>query len=506
MHHLLSKIKKIKWRCIWTGRGTSPFPQVLTINAVTSNFKKSIGKKFSIVVTFYKQGELSFYFPDGEWVDIGKIILNKISKNSGFVRQVNKHIKKHCDLLVKYAKQAGKMKLDYLSNKELYKIYEKYCQIDNKLRDYAWVASIVDFDSNILTNYLYLLLKEKIKDERMIGPLFSYLTKPKGKSFSQKERESQQKIISIIKSKQKYYNLFKKEANIITAELPKYQYLYQNLERHYKNFTWISVVFENEPLSLGDFVAMIKDNLETEPTKTIEDSEPKIKLSKSEKRIFDDAASLLYYKAYRKDKQGQSHYYFRAVLEEISKRLILTLRQTRYLLPQEIRRTLLLNIHVNKNILDERFLSSLAITQNGKTEFIIGKKAAKAIYVIQKRMSDRINTVRAEKIKGQTAYPGIIRGRVITANSRYEIAKIKEGDILVSTQTNPDMAAGLRKCVGLITDHGGITCHAAIVARELKIPCVVGTKNATKILRDGDLVEVDANEGCITIIEMAARL
>jgi pyruvate,water dikinase len=66
--------------------------------------------------------------------------------------------------------------------------------------------------------------------------------------------------------------------------------------------------------------------------------------------------------------------------------------------------------------------------------------------------------------------------------------------------TQPEFLPAMKKAVAIITDEGGLTCHAAIVARELKRPCIIGTKNATKILRDGDYVEVDANNGIIKIL------
>lgn len=69
--------------------------------------------------------------------------------------------------------------------------------------------------------------------------------------------------------------------------------------------------------------------------------------------------------------------------------------------------------------------------------------------------------------------------------------------ILVAVTTHPDYVPAMRKAVAIITDEGGITSHAAIVSREFCIPCIVGTKMATKILNDGDLVEVDANNGVV---------
>ena len=77
---------------------------------------------------------------------------------------------------------------------------------------------------------------------------------------------------------------------------------------------------------------------------------------------------------------------------------------------------------------------------------------------------------------------------------------MNKGDILVSIATDPDIVPAMKKAAAFITEQGGVTSHAAIVAREMKKPCVIGTKIATKVLKDGDLVEVDATRGIVKIL------
>lgn len=105
------------------------------------------------------------------------------------------------------------------------------------------------------------------------------------------------------------------------------------------------------------------------------------------------------------------------------------------------------------------------------------------------------------EIKGQIAYKGFVKGKVRLILRRDEINSIKDGEVLVSTMTIPDFLPAMKKASAFVTDEGGITCHAAIIAREMKKPCVIGTKFATKILKDGMFVEVDANKGVVRIIE-----
>ncbi|ADC69008.1 phosphoenolpyruvate synthase [Methanocaldococcus sp. FS406-22] len=100
-------------------------------------------------------------------------------------------------------------------------------------------------------------------------------------------------------------------------------------------------------------------------------------------------------------------------------------------------------------------------------------------------------------LKGIGASPGIATGTVKIIRDVSEIDKVKEGDILVTEMTTPDMVPAMKKAAAIVTDEGGLTCHAAIVSRELGTPCVVGTKKATEILKDGMIVTVDGEKGIV---------
>ncbi|WP_297092766.1 phosphoenolpyruvate synthase [Thermococcus sp.] len=100
-------------------------------------------------------------------------------------------------------------------------------------------------------------------------------------------------------------------------------------------------------------------------------------------------------------------------------------------------------------------------------------------------------------LKGLGASPGIGAGKVVVIFDASEIDKVKEGDVLVTTMTNPDMVPAMKRASAIVTDEGGRTSHAAIVSRELGIPAVVGTKEATKKLKTGDYVTVDGTRGVV---------
>lgn len=498
------QIKNKIWKCIWSGKDMSPFPQVLIVSAVTNNFKKAIGQKFSVAVLKFKNGVTDFYFPNDEWMNISKLILDKIIHDKIFVTKVNQHIKKYCDKLVSYAKKSSIINLKKLNNNELFNIYNEFCEIDNKLRDFAWVATISDFNSNNLTDYLYSVLQKKVKQKNIIGSLFVILTKPRKKSFAQKEKEGQKKIINVIRCDKIYRKLFEKDVDQIIKQLDCHNKLNQLIRHHYNRFCWISVVFEKDPLTLKDFVYMIKGNLNSrileEKNQSINLDIPSIKLNRSEKRLFKDVTELLFYKAYRKDMQSQAYYYFKTILNEIASRLQITVKQARYLLPLEVKQYLIFKKHLNIKLIKDRFRLSLAVLKNGKAEIFTGKETKEILNIVINKVPKK-EIFDSQHLVGKTGYPGKVIGIVKLANNKKEAENIKKGNILVSMQTNPDMINGIRNCSALVTDHGGITCHAAIISRELGIPCIIGTKIATKVLKDGDLVEVNANKGIVRLIK-----
>ncbi len=104
------------------------------------------------------------------------------------------------------------------------------------------------------------------------------------------------------------------------------------------------------------------------------------------------------------------------------------------------------------------------------------------------------------ELEGQVACPGKVIGPVRVIYSQKDFASFKAGEVLVTSMTRPESVPLMKIASAIITDEGGITCHAAIVSRELKKPCIIGTRVATSVLHDGDEVEVDAEKGIVRIL------
>ena len=95
---------------------------------------------------------------------------------------------------------------------------------------------------------------------------------------------------------------------------------------------------------------------------------------------------------------------------------------------------------------------------------------------------------KSETLSGQIACKGVVNGVVRVIFDPHEDKGFQQGDILVTSMTRPEFVSIMKKAGAVVTNEGGITCHAAIVSRELGIPCIIGTKIATQVLKDGDLV------------------
>lgn len=173
---------------------------------------------------------------------------------------------------------------------------------------------------------------------------------------------------------------------------------------------------------------------------------------------------------------------------------------------------------INKQCLTEEEIDELA-EYGIKIENIYGNyediewgfdKDTKKLYILQARPITTLkNTVKKEAnsmgekkelkvlTKGLSASPGIACGSIKNISNISEISRIEDGDVIVTVMTNPDMVPAMRRACAVVTDEGGRTCHAAIVSRELGIPCIVGTKTATETLKEGMNVTVDATRGVV---------
>lgn len=144
-----------------------------------------------------------------------------------------------------------------------------------------------------------------------------------------------------------------------------------------------------------------------------------------------------------------------------------------------------------EKVLTERYRECALIWMNSTRHVIVGDEVL--------LVENSINQIDMQTsfVKGSCAYGGKVSGRVRIVLNPKEVKDFTSGDILVTGMTRPEFLMLMKSAAAIVTDAGGILCHAAITAREIKKPTVIGTVNATKFFRDGDIVEVDADAGTV---------
>ncbi len=276
---------------------------------------------------------------------------------------------------------------------------------------------------------------------------------------------------------------------------------------HLKKYEWLNYGYQGPQIKSIDFISRIKKlrqhlNLKKEINehrsyfkdlvKKQRIVEKKLKFTNQEKYLFEAAREFTYLKGYRVDVRHYFHFISDAMFLELGKRYKLPLTWF-----QNAKRTEISDLLKGKKVSFKdalrRYDNVVWISDKNGTTFVKHDQIGK----FTKKYYKHEEVIESEQVTGQTAFLGKVSGPVKIVNSVNHIAKVEHGDILVATTTNPDILPAMYRAIAFVTDSGGITSHAAIIAREMKKPCVIGTKFGTKVFRDGDMVEVDAIKGIV---------
>ncbi len=174
------------------------------------------------------------------------------------------------------------------------------------------------------------------------------------------------------------------------------------------------------------------------------------------------------------------------LLEKTRKKLGVSKELVSMVTSQELISILENNLEISEEELKKRNEGCYFFLANDKIVFHYGK------FTVVERTINNVN-----ELKGNVACQGMVKGSVKIVNNPKQMEKFQKGDILLSINTNPSLMPVIEKASAIVTDEGGVLCHAAIISRELGIPCITGTEFATKIFNDGDKVEVNAMNGIV---------
>lgn len=203
-------------------------------------------------------------------------------------------------------------------------------------------------------------------------------------------------------------------------------------------------------------------------------------------------ATLAEWRDLRKSMNQRANAVVERFAGEWSRRSGLVLREVMYLWWWEIRELLQRStVQGLRRRAHARMQGCLIFGANGRNHFFYGARGR----AFRKYFEDRFGV--GSTVEGRPAYPGVVRGRAKCILTQRDFKKMRRGDILIAPNTRPEYVPIMKIAGAIISEEGGITCHTAIVSRELRIPAVVGAQGALKAFRDNDMIEVDAEQGIV---------
>jgi len=190
-------------------------------------------------------------------------------------------------------------------------------------------------------------------------------------------------------------------------------------------------------------------------------------------------------------------YYARPLLDELGKRLGLgDWIGIRYLLPDELKDALRDGKKFDETYIADRRKRFAFVLQDMTIAPYFGEDAVRIV----DELLQKDNPGNVKEFKGLTAFPGKVRGVACIVTGAQDRDKFQQGQIMVTRDTTTELTSIIKKASAIIADQGSMLSHTAIVSREFKIPCLVQTKFGTKVVKDGDEIEVDASNGIVRIL------
>ncbi|MCL5774923.1 MAG: PEP-utilizing enzyme [Patescibacteria group bacterium] len=489
-----------------------------------TNGKNSISRFIWVVENLDNTGT---YFLKHELREIVELTMKTILENPKRADAVHQEaIKLNWDYY-KLALKMRRLPFAKLTDKQLLAWQKKLFNL--QFLSHCWslpTTWFLDSDGEDFSKHLTAFLQDRIKKLGLaIEPAlaFSVLSTPRDESFTAKEEKASLKILSWMNEtlSLKLWLQSQTDGQMVKnlRQLPKPWI--KIIEKHHYDFCWLPYTYIGPAYGLDYYLETWRGLLQEDfdPKKRMEELESRakavqeqkkelvgrLKLSALEKHWFKIAADIVWLKGFRKETFFHGFYTMDMLLKEIGKRSGLSTLQTKYLLPSELPKALAGKDFAG--VVNERQRFSVIYGQTPKNYKALKKgwtekgvtvfTGQKAKTFLKKQKFEKIKVVQTNDLTGTCACPGAAKGTIRIINVPEEIGKMNPGDIMLSHTTFPSLVPAMKKASAIITEDGGITCHAAIVARELQTPCVVGCKHALQILKDGDMVEIDATKGLI---------
>ncbi len=464
----------------------SPFPVALMYEIFAGKLMGYAGAVQKMMVSEFEGGTSRGYFIRKDVYDCGDAIAESIASGKLPLEKVISDFESGNMKLEATAKKINKKELKRATDEEICELYKGFYDAYSDAYIPASIPFVCDFS-------LEMMASEELQREFGFAKsveLLTALSIPTGPSWDVKHKLE---LLEFAKGA--------KKAGVGNFRELKKSKLWPDFQRHMENWGWLPYDYENGAMDEQEFGERFNEALKN-PEKQVAEirknaSENEKKRNAALKEVGHKKGGklgallgeLAYFKEYRKGLMSKALCLMEPLLLEIAGRIGIELKHARYVLLEELPDALE-NPEKWPRILRERWEYSVYVQEGKNHKILIGDMARKYLRSLEMEKP-------TAELKGTIACMGKVAGRVKILFKPADMAKMEQGDIIVSTMTTPDLIPAIKKAAAIVTDTGGMTCHAAIVSREFNIPCIIGTQHATQVLKDGDLVEVDATKGII---------
>lgn len=410
-------------------------------------------------------------------LNLNKVFEERVRQDKNFIVGHEVEGRRRFTELVKISEKIGKADLR-VGNDELNEYFQEYKKVFYRYTPFLFTVFSAE-----------ALLTKELKDKIAEG-------------FSSKNDEEKENIFRILTTVEEESDFYNEQKDLLGIAIARQRGLSvdSQLKNHAERFGYMGLTnsFLSNPYTKDHFAGLIEEikrpgeelqELETKREKEIENYKEFARSIPS--HILRTAETLQKYMIFRNDritalKIGQHN--IKPLLKEIGNLANIILDDLSWYKIQEI---------------EELIEGSKKPVDVDKRREYIEVVLVDGVITYNENLPRKAKEEKVRQLTGYIASKGFVTGKVRLVFSSNEIGKVKNGDILVTSMTTPDFVPAMRIAGAIVTDEGGILSHAAIVSREFGVPCIIGTGNATTLLKDGDMVEVDANNGVVRIIERA---
>jgi len=468
------------------------FPVHFFLTPWSHHLADKAGEPLKSLACVMRDGSMAWYAEPEEQTRLSKELLRRMLYE-GLFEVVERQTRFHLEKMTAFCSRLEGTDFAVLDDAALCDVFSEYCHVIVQLNSWGMLVTLMEMGrSSVITEEAYRYLSGVAKPLGRLAEVsetVALLCTPTEATYLRDKRVGE--IQAAILAKEiaiRHPDVQEKIAALHRALCwVSYGYVGPALERGH---------FEEEVATLakrGDLDDLLQETVaeSDEIKRRQQDAEEAFGLDDYGLRLFQLARTFMFQKEMRKQVLYRSFHAVEPLRRQLAKRSSVSLSDTAYILPDEA--IALLRGALPSSVLQSR--RRLCVALPFEERILVGAEAeafAASLCSVKPLSAD------LSELSGQCGFAAApMEGTVRLVFTAHDLDKLNEGDVLVSPATSPVMVPAMKKAGAIVTDQGGLTCHAAIVSRELKKPCVIGTKVATAWLKDGDRVVVDSTAGVV---------